>query len=91
MPPSPASTRPKPTPALHRKLIANRWREVGLTQAQVGESQGRLQDANAAPERVEVSQSQVGTAEAAIQAAEAAVEQAELDLSYTKIFAPEDG
>jgi membrane fusion protein (multidrug efflux system) len=65
--------------------------QVGLTQAQVGESQGRLQDANAAPERVEVSQSQVGTAEAAIQAAEAAVEQAKLDLSYTKIYAPEDG
>jgi membrane fusion protein (multidrug efflux system) len=57
----------------------------------VNESQGRLQDANAAPERVEVSQSQVGTAEAAIQAAEAAVNQAELELSYAKITAPEDG
>ena len=65
--------------------------QVGLTQAQVGESQGRLQDANAAPERVEVSQTQVGTAEAAIQAAEAAIAQAELELSYTKITAPEDG
>ena len=65
--------------------------QVGLTQSQVGESQGRLQDANAAPERVEVSQSQIGTAEAAIQAAEAAVAQAKLDLSYAKIYAPEDG
>jgi membrane fusion protein (multidrug efflux system) len=65
--------------------------QVGLTQSQVGESQGRLQDANAAPERVEVSQSQVGSAEAAIQAAEAAVAQAELELSYAKIVAPEDG
>jgi membrane fusion protein (multidrug efflux system) len=65
--------------------------QVGLTQSQVGESQGRLQDANAAPERVEVSQSQVGTAEAAIQAAEAAVAQAQLELTYTKIVAPEDG
>ena len=65
--------------------------QIGLTQSQVGESQGRLADANAAPQRVEVSQSQVSTAEAAIQAAEAAVQQAELELSYTKIFAPEDG
>ena len=65
--------------------------QVGLTQSQVGESQGRLQDANAAPERIEVSQSQVGTAEASIQAAEAAVAQAKLDLTYTKIYAPEDG
>ncbi|MEO8572747.1 MAG: HlyD family secretion protein [Pyrinomonadaceae bacterium] len=65
--------------------------QVGLTQSQVGESQGRLQDAAAAPERVEVSQMQVGSAEAAIQAAEVAVAQAELELSYTKITAPEDG
>jgi membrane fusion protein (multidrug efflux system) len=65
--------------------------QVGLTRSQVGESKGRLEDANAAPERVEVSQSQVGTADAAIQAAEAAVEQAELELTYTKITAPEDG
>jgi membrane fusion protein (multidrug efflux system) len=65
--------------------------QVGLTQSQVGESQGRLADAAAAPERVEVSQSQVSTADAAIQAAEAAVQQAELELSYTKITAPEDG
>jgi membrane fusion protein (multidrug efflux system) len=65
--------------------------QVGLTQSQVGESQGRLQDANAAPERVEVSESQVGTAEAGIQAAQAAIAQAELELSYTKITAPEDG
>ena len=65
--------------------------QVSLTQSQVGESQGRLLDANAAPERVEVSQSQVTTAEAGIQAAEAAVRQAELELSYAKIYAPEDG
>ncbi|HYJ89879.1 MAG TPA: HlyD family secretion protein [Pyrinomonadaceae bacterium] len=65
--------------------------QVGLTEAQVGESRGRLEDANAAPERVDVSQTQVGTAEAAIQVAEAAVAQAQLDLSYTKIYAPEDG
>ena len=65
--------------------------QIDLTQSQVGESQGRLLDANAAPERVDLSESEVSTAEAGIQAAEAAVHQAELDLSYTKIYAPEDG
>jgi len=65
--------------------------QVDLTQSQVGESQGRLQDAAAAPERVEVSETQVGAAEATIQAAEAQVAQAELELSYAQITAPEDG
>ena len=65
--------------------------QVNLTQSQVGESKGRLEDANAAPERVAVSESQVGTAESAIDVAQAAVHQAELELSYTKVYAPEDG
>ena len=65
--------------------------QVDVTKSQVGESQGRLADANAAPERINVSQSQVETAEAGKVAAEALVHQAELELSYTKIFAPEDG
>jgi membrane fusion protein (multidrug efflux system) len=65
--------------------------QINLTQSQVNESQGRLQDAAAAPERIAVNQSQVGTAEAQIAQAETAIHQAELDLSYTKIYAPEDG
>lgn len=65
--------------------------QISLTQSQVGESQGRLEDANAAPERVAVSESQVGTAESAIEVAQSAVHQAELELSYAKIYAPEDG
>ncbi|MGI8810908.1 MAG: efflux RND transporter periplasmic adaptor subunit [Pyrinomonadaceae bacterium] len=65
--------------------------QIDLSQSQVGESQGRLQDANAAPERIDVTHAQVSTADAGIAAAEAAVNQAELELSYTKIFAPEDG
>jgi len=65
--------------------------QVNVTESQVNESTGRLQDAEAAPERLAVSQSQVGTSEASIEQAEAAVHQAELDLSYTKIYAPEDG
>ena len=65
--------------------------QVDVTQSQVGESIGRLEDANAAPERLDVSQTQVGSADANIAQAEAAVHQAELELSYTKIYAPDDG
>jgi membrane fusion protein (multidrug efflux system) len=65
--------------------------QVDLTKSQVNESSGRLQDAEAAPERIAVSQSQVGTNEASIEQAETAVHQAELELSYTRIYAPEDG
>ena len=65
--------------------------QVDISRSQVDESQGRLEDANAAPQRVEVSQSQVETADAGIQAAEASVHQAELELSYARLYAPEDG
>ena len=65
--------------------------QVNLTKSQVNESSGRLEDAEAAPERIAVSESQVGTTEASIEQAEVAVHQAELELSYTKIYAPEDG
>lgn len=65
--------------------------QVNVTQSQVGESQARLEDAQAAPERVEVSMSAVETAKAGEVAAEAAVHEAELELSYAKIYAPEDG
>jgi membrane fusion protein (multidrug efflux system) len=65
--------------------------QVNVTQSQVDESRGRLQDANAAPERIDVSQSQAEAAESQIGAAQAAVDQAEQELSYTKIVAPEDG
>lgn len=65
--------------------------QINVSQSQVGESQGRLADANAAPERLAVTQSSTETAQAQIAAAEAAVHQAEQDLESTKIFAPVDG
>lgn len=65
--------------------------QVDLTKSQVNESSGRLQDAEAAPQRIALSETQVGTNDANIEQAEVAVHQAELELSYTKIFAPEDG
>jgi membrane fusion protein (multidrug efflux system) len=65
--------------------------QINVSQSQVGESQGRLADANAAPERVAVSESSTETAQSQIAAAQAAVDQAQQDLEYTKIVAPEDG
>ncbi len=65
--------------------------QIDLTKSQVDESAGRLQDANAAPERIAVNESQIGAADAQIKQAEAALGQNELELSYTKIYAPEDG
>lgn len=65
--------------------------QVNLTESQVAESNGRLADANAAPERIAVSESQIDTSQASIEQARVAVRQAELDLSYAKIYAPEDG
>ncbi len=65
--------------------------QIDLTRSQVDESAGRLQDAQAAPERIAVSESQVDTSAASIEQAQTAVRQAELDLTYTKIYAPEDG
>jgi membrane fusion protein (multidrug efflux system) len=61
------------------------------TQAQVGQAVGKLSEANSAPQQVAVKQSDVETTSAEIEQAEASVQQAELDLSYTKIYAPEDG
>jgi membrane fusion protein (multidrug efflux system) len=72
---------------IYRQSVA----QVDLTRSQVGESQGRLQAANAAPEKVSVSEAEVSVAEAEEKAAESAVHAAELELSYTKIYAPEDG
>jgi len=65
--------------------------QVGAAQAQVNEALGRLAQANTAPQQVAVSQAQAASAGANIQQLEAAVAQAELELSYTKIYAPEDG
>lgn len=65
--------------------------QIEMTRSQVNESTGRLEDANAAPERIAASESEIGTARAAVAQAETAVRQAELELSYTKIYAPEDG
>ena len=55
------------------------------------ESAGRLFEANSLPEQMAVNQSEVSAAEAQVAQAQAALHQAELELSYTKIYAPDDG
>jgi len=61
------------------------------SQAGVGEALGRLAQAETAPHQVAVSQAQAETAGATVEELRAEVEQAELQLSYTKIYATEDG
>jgi membrane fusion protein (multidrug efflux system) len=65
--------------------------QVGAASAQVREAQGRLAQAQTAPQQIAVSEAQAASAGANLQQLEAAVAQAELDLSYTKIYAPESG
>ncbi len=70
-----------------------RQAQSGITgaQAQVGQALGRFNEAGAAPQQIAVRESDVQTANAEIEQARTAVKQAELDLSYTKIYAPEGG
>jgi membrane fusion protein (multidrug efflux system) len=65
--------------------------QIGGAQAGVSEALGRLAQANTAPQQVAVSQAQAETAGASIEQLRAAVQQAELELSYTKIYAPDSG
>jgi membrane fusion protein (multidrug efflux system) len=65
--------------------------QVGAARAQVNEALGRLAQAHTAPQQVAVSEAQAASAGANIQQLQAAVAQAELELSYTKIYAPESG
>jgi membrane fusion protein (multidrug efflux system) len=65
--------------------------QIAGTQAQAGQAAGKLNEANSAPQQVDVRQSELESTGAEIEHAEAAVRQAELDLSYTKIYAPENG
>ena len=60
-------------------------------QAQQREADARLASAKAAPNQVAYSRAQADTAAAQITQLQAIVRQAELDLSYTRIVAPESG
>lgn len=65
--------------------------QINSTASQANESAGRLQEAQTAPEKIAVDKSDIATSEAQVAQAQAAVHQAELELSYTKIYAPQDG
>ena len=65
--------------------------QIHGAEAGVNEALGRLAEANTAPQQVAVSQAQAETAGATTEQLKAQVAQAELELSYTKIYAPEDG
>ncbi len=65
--------------------------QIGGAQAQVREAQGRLAAANTAPQQIASSEAQAQTASASLEQLQAAVAQAELELSYTKLYAPDDG
>jgi membrane fusion protein (multidrug efflux system) len=65
--------------------------EVSGARAGVGEALGRLSQANTGQQQVAVSEAQAETAGASLEELQAAVDQAELELSYTKIYAPEAG
>jgi len=65
--------------------------QITGAQAQVGEAQGKLAQANTAPQQIAVSEAQAKTAGANLESLQAALDEAELQLSYTKIYAPETG
>lgn len=65
--------------------------QIDTTTSQANESFGRIQQAQTAPEKVAVEESEIGNADAQIAQAQANLKQAELELSFTKIYAPEDG
>jgi membrane fusion protein (multidrug efflux system) len=60
-------------------------------QAQLAQERARLASAQAAPDQMAQSRAQADQLAAQIGQYEAAVHQAELDLSYTRLYAPESG
>jgi membrane fusion protein (multidrug efflux system) len=64
---------------------------LSLVEKQVRQAQGKLEEAQTAPQQVRVRQSDLQSAKAQQEQQNAAVRQAELDFSYTKIYAPESG
>lgn len=57
----------------------------------VRQAEGRLQEAEARPDQIRVRRADLESASAELERAKAALQQAELNLSYTKVYAPESG
>lgn len=64
---------------------------IDAAQAQLGEAQARLLQAQTAPQQVALKEAALTHAQAEVEQAEAEVKSAELNLSYTKITAPQAG
>ncbi len=72
-----------------RLLVARQG--IRAAEAQLGQAQGRLEEARTVPEQAAIRDAELKAAEAQQAAAQAALDQAELNLSYTRIVAPQDG
>jgi membrane fusion protein, multidrug efflux system len=72
-----------------------RWQAAqattAATEAQVAQAVAKLTEAGSAPQQIAVKEAQLAGAKAQVEQAGAALRTAELNLSYTKIFAPQDG
>lgn len=64
---------------------------LGLANKQVRQAEGRLHEAQSAPQQLRVRHSDLQSAKAQQGQQDAAVKQAELNLSYTRIYAPDSG
>jgi len=64
---------------------------LSLAGKQVRQAEGRLGEARTAPQQVKMRESDLQSAKALQAGNDAAVRQAELNLSYTKIYAPDSG
>jgi len=65
--------------------------QLAQADAKIEEQKAKLADAQAAPQRIAVAESQLAGATADLARLRALVDQAELELSYTKVTAPEAG
>lgn len=65
--------------------------QINIAASQADESKGKLLEADVLPEQMAINDSEIQTAESEVAQAQAAAGQAELELSYTKIYAPQDG
>ncbi len=65
--------------------------QIDIAASQADESRGKLLGADILPEQQAIGESEIQTVEAEVAQAQVALSQAELALTYTKIYAPQDG
>jgi membrane fusion protein (multidrug efflux system) len=74
-----------------RQTVAAAQASLRQAETMVRQAEGRLQEAQARPEQIRVRRADFEAASVEIERARAALQQAELNLSYTRIYAPESG